>query len=49
VPFNGPLYERYGFAAIPDEEMGPQLARIRDGERAAGIDVAPRIAMRRPV
>ena len=49
VPFNGPLYVRYGFAAIPEDELGPGLTRIRADERANGIDVAPRIAMRRPV
>jgi GNAT superfamily N-acetyltransferase len=49
VPFNGPLYERYGFTPVPDDEMGPDLVRIRDEERAHGIDVALRIAMRRPL
>ena len=49
VPFNGPLYERYGFTPVPDGEMGPDLVRIRGEERANGIDVAPRIAMRRPL
>ena len=49
VPFNGPLYQRYGFREIPDRDHGPELAAIRERERAAGIDVAPRIAMRRDI
>ena len=47
VAWNGPLYERYGFIPLADDEHGPELAAIRAAERAAGIDVAPRIAMRR--
>jgi GNAT superfamily N-acetyltransferase len=47
VEWNGPLYERYGFVPLAEVEHGPELAAIRAAERAAGIDVAPRIAMRR--
>ncbi len=46
VPFNGPLYERYGFVAIASETLGPELAAIRQAEIDAGIDVGPRTAMR---
>jgi GNAT superfamily N-acetyltransferase len=47
VPWNGPYYERLGFVAVPEHEQGPQLAAIRAAERGAGLDVLPRIAMRR--
>ena len=47
VEWNGPLYERYGFAPLDEGDHGPELTAIRTAERAAGIDVAPRIAMRR--
>jgi GNAT superfamily N-acetyltransferase len=47
VPFNGPYYERRGFLALAADELGPQLAGIRAQERANGIDVAERVAMRR--
>ncbi|MGD9705605.1 MAG: GNAT family N-acetyltransferase [Acidimicrobiia bacterium] len=47
VAWNGPLYERYGFEPLTDAEHGPELAAIRTAERSSGIDVAPRIAMRR--
>jgi GNAT superfamily N-acetyltransferase len=47
VPWNGPYYERLGFVAVPEHEQGPQLAAIRAAERDAGLDVLPRIAMRR--
>lgn len=46
VPFNGPLYERYGFVFLTDDEMGPELRSIREAETDAGIDVGPRAAMR---
>jgi GNAT superfamily N-acetyltransferase len=47
VAWNGPLYERYGFVPLAPDDQGPELTAIRTAERAAGIDVAPRIAMRR--
>jgi GNAT superfamily N-acetyltransferase len=49
VPFNGPYYERRGFAVLDEAAWGPQLAAIRAKERALGIDVAERVAMRRPL
>ena len=47
VPWNAPLYKRTGFVAVTDGECGPGLAAIREAERAAGLDVLPRTAMRR--
>lgn len=46
VPFNGPLYERYGFVYVPEAEMGSELRAIRQSEIDAGVDVGPRAAMR---
>jgi GNAT superfamily N-acetyltransferase len=49
VPWNRPWYERRGFVVLDDADMGPELAAIRAAERARGLDVAPRVAMRRPI
>jgi GNAT superfamily N-acetyltransferase len=45
VPWNGPYYVRCGFRAIPDAEMGPELAVLFAGERARGLARDPRVAM----
>lgn len=47
VTFNGPFYRRLGFVEVPETEQGPQLAAIRAQERKAGLDLWPRVAMRR--
>ena len=47
VPWNAPYYGRLGFVEIDEAEFGPELRSIRDAERAAGLDAAPRLAMRR--
>lgn len=47
VPWNGPIYARMGFQDLADAELGPGLAAIRRAEIARGLDVVPRIAMRR--
>lgn len=47
LPWNGPLYQRLGFVALTESECGPELLLIRAEERSRGIDVLPRIAMRR--
>lgn len=49
VPWNAPYYRRIGFTDMPDADLGPDLRSIRDAERDAGLDVAPRLAMRRVV
>lgn len=46
VPWNGPLYRRLGFRVLAEEEMKPGLRIIREMERALGLDVVPRVAMR---
>jgi GNAT superfamily N-acetyltransferase len=47
VPWNGPLWARYGFSVIEEPDHGSGLAAIRAEERRRGLDVLPRIAMRR--
>ena len=49
VPFNGPWYLASGFVELPEAEWGPELRRIRAAEEAAGIAVAPRMAMIHPL
>lgn len=49
VPWNGPYYRRLGFVAVPDDELGPQLAALRAHEAELGLDVSIRFAMRRPI
>jgi ribosomal protein S18 acetylase RimI-like enzyme len=49
VPWNAPYYERLGFRALADDELGPGLRAIRRAEAARGLDRWPRLAMRRDV
>ena len=46
VAWNGPYYERFGYRALPEDRLGPELAAIRQAEVDAGLDVVPRVAMR---
>jgi hypothetical protein len=45
----GPWYRRLGFRPLADAALGPELAAIRRRETARGLDVVPRLAMRRVV
>ncbi|WP_240779045.1 GNAT family N-acetyltransferase [Nonomuraea zeae] len=47
VPWNAPWYERHGFAVMPEAEWGPELRALVEHERELGIEVAPRVVMRR--
>jgi len=47
VPWNGPYYERIGFATLDPGERGPELVRLMAEEARHGLDPAQRIAMRR--
>ena len=47
VPWNGPYYERLGFRYLTTEEETPGLRAIRARERALGLEVRPRVSMRR--
>lgn len=47
VEWNRPLYEHLGFRVLAEHELTDGLRRIRDQERAAGLDPASRVCMRR--
>lgn len=47
VPWNAPLYHRYGFVEVPTESQPPWLAEIRVQEAREGLDRWPRLAMAR--
>ena len=47
VPWNGPYYRRLGFVELPEARWGPELTALVASERRAGIEVLPRIAMRK--
>ena len=45
VPWNAPWYAARGFSVLPDERWGTELRAVWAAEVAAGIVVAPRVAM----
>lgn len=47
VPWNAPWYAGRGFALLPPEQWGPELAALVERERALGIGQAPRVVMRK--
>ncbi|GAA3445097.1 GCN5 family N-acetyltransferase [Planomonospora venezuelensis] len=47
VPWNAPWYGRRGFAVLEEAEWGPEMAALVVHEREAGIELAPRVVMRR--
>jgi GNAT superfamily N-acetyltransferase len=47
VEWNGPLYRHLGFVDLDEGSLEPELAAVRQQEREMGLDVAPRVAMRR--
>ncbi|GGO17403.1 GCN5 family N-acetyltransferase [Microbispora rosea subsp. aerata] len=47
VPWNAPWYARRGFRVVEPHEWGPKLAELVERERALGIEVAPRVVMRK--
>ncbi|MDA2815059.1 GNAT family N-acetyltransferase [Nocardiopsis sp. RSe5-2] len=49
LAWNAPWYARRGFSELPRQAWGPDLAAQWRTEEEAGILVAPRIAMRRPL
>lgn len=49
IPWNGPYYQRLGYAELAEADQGPELRAIRRNERASGLDVLPRIAMQHPL
>lgn len=49
IPWNAPLYRRYGFDDHTEADWRPELADRVAQEAAAGLAVLPRVAMRRPL
>jgi GNAT superfamily N-acetyltransferase len=49
VPWNGPMYARWGFEVIPMDQLGPGLKGLRDDEAEWGLDVDARQFMVRPI
>lgn len=48
VPWNRPYYERLGFSVLDEKDIGPELRKLREGERARGLDnLSPRVCMRK--
>ncbi|HEX3785629.1 MAG TPA: GNAT family N-acetyltransferase [Pseudonocardiaceae bacterium] len=45
VPWNAPWYAARGFTELPEQDWGPDLHEQWAEEKAAGIIVAPRVAM----
>lgn len=49
VPWNAPYYERLGFVPIDPDDLDPELAAVRQGEIALGLDRWPRLAMTKEI
>jgi GNAT superfamily N-acetyltransferase len=47
VPWNMPLYEHLGFHVMKEDEIGPELAAIRDHESSVGLNPEIRVCMMR--
>jgi GNAT superfamily N-acetyltransferase len=47
VEWNAPYYARKGFSVMSEDELGPELQRLRDEETAHGLDPTIRVVMRR--
>lgn len=47
VPWNAPWYARRGFRVVQPHEWGPELTALIEHERALGIEVSPRVVMRK--
>lgn len=45
VPFNAPFYARVGFVEIAPDALTEALRRLREDERAHGVEQSPRLAM----
>ena len=47
VPWNAPYYARLGFVVLLDGEQSSEIAAMRQAEADRGLDVWPRVAMRK--
>lgn len=49
IPWNGPAYARMGFVDVTGDARYPRLTAALAREATHGLDIASRIAMRRPL
>ena len=47
LAWNAPFYAAHGFRELADDELGPELRRLREEEAREGLDPALRVCMRR--
>ncbi len=45
VPWNAPYYQRLGWRALDDAELGTGLHGLREREKELGLETSPRLAM----
>ena len=47
LAWNAPFYAAHGFRELTENELGPELRRLREEEAREGLDPALRVCMRR--
>jgi GNAT superfamily N-acetyltransferase len=47
IPFNAPMYEKFGFEEFVPDNNFPELKKIRKNEKVSGLEVKKRIAMKK--
>jgi hypothetical protein len=47
VPWNAPWYARLGFELVPEQAWSPALRAVAEQQRAAGLDGATRVFLRK--
>lgn len=47
LPFNAPFYHKHGFEIFVPDHTWPQMQSIRAKEQAVGLDISPRVCMRK--
>jgi len=47
IIFNAPFYKKFGFKEFIPDALWPEIKRIRKAEHDIGLEVMPRIAMRK--
>jgi ribosomal protein S18 acetylase RimI-like enzyme len=45
IPFNAPLYQKYGFIAFVPDHTWPELSHIRKDEQSSDLEIRKRCAM----
>jgi GNAT superfamily N-acetyltransferase len=47
LAWNAPFYAAHGFRVLDEDELGPELGRLREEEAKAGLDPTLRVCMQR--